>query len=56
MSPLTQEIYRNNPDLSFRVHAVARRERARPIGRMLAHLVEKVSAPRASQLLAARWG
>ena len=56
MNPLTQQIYRNNPDLSFRLHAAARRERARAVGRLLAHLVEKVSAPRDSQLLAARWG
>jgi hypothetical protein len=56
MNPLTHETYRTNPDLAFRVHAAARRERARAIGRLFAHLVEKVSAPRPPQLLAARWG
>ena len=56
MHPITAEDFRIHPELSFRLHDRARRERARAIGRLVAALVARLSLPRPAQILAARWG
>jgi len=51
METLTLERYLNEPDLDGRLHAAARRERARLMHRLLKQLVEQLT-PRAQP---ARW-
>lgn len=56
MNPALQEIYRCNDSFSFRLHEQAQRYRARAIAALFARLIERLSAPRRSQVLSARWG
>jgi hypothetical protein len=56
MDPVTLVSYRNSPSLSFRLHAEARRERARAIARLFARLVESVTTPGLADTWLVRWG
>lgn len=54
MNPISTDPFRTHPELSFRLHDRARRERARAIGRLVSRLIAKLSLPRPAQLLAER--
>ena len=55
MTTVTQESYLAHPAVSFRLHAAARRERARAIAQLFSRLLGKFKLPR-PQALSLRWG
>ena len=55
MNTVTQESYRTHPELAFRLHAAARRDRARAIARLVFRLLERFKLRR-PQALSLRWG
>ena len=59
-SRITLQAYRDDSDLSFRLHQAARRDRALAIGRLAVRLVAKLAALRPSlrpiSPPLARWG
>jgi hypothetical protein len=56
MDRVTPQDYHLQPALTFRLHALARRERARAIARLFASLVARLAALRPLQVPSPRWG